>query len=99
MIYITFNLNPCPCISVSDTISPHEIDFKLLVVACPTFGFLVLALPVIPTIGAVSLIAGFGNLFQAVSVPLKIFCSFFYRSTLKHILMRRKCNDFWTCTF
>ena len=51
------------------------IDFNILVVACPTFGFLVLALRAIPINGAVALIAGFRNLFHAVYVPLNIFCS------------------------
>ena len=41
MIYITLNLNPRPCISVRLNIWPPEIDFKMLVVACPTLGFLV----------------------------------------------------------
>ena len=75
MNYITFNLSPRPCMSVKLKILPPEIDFKILVVACPTFGFLVLALIAIHINGAVALIAGFRNLFQAVCVPLKIFCS------------------------
>ena len=66
MNYITFNLNPLPCISVSDKILPPLIDFKILVVAAPTFGFLVLALTAIPINGAATLTARFRNLFQAV---------------------------------
>ena len=63
MNYITFNLKPLPCISVSDKILPPEIDFKVFEVASPTFGFLVLALTAIPINGAVALIAGLRNLF------------------------------------
>ena len=59
--------------SVSDKILPPEIDFNILVVACPTFGFLVLALTAVPINGTATLTAGFRNLFQAVCVPLKIF--------------------------
>ena len=61
--------------SVKLNILPPEIDFKILVVACPTFGFLVLAETAIPIKGAVALRAGFRNLFHAVCVPLNIFCS------------------------
>ena len=75
MNYITFNLNPLPCISVSDKILPPLIDFNILVVACQTFGFLVLALTAIPINGAVALIAALRNLFQVVCVPLNIFCN------------------------
>ena len=57
--------------SVGDRILPPEIDFRILVVACPTFGFFVLALTAIPINGAATLIAGFKNLFQAVCVSLK----------------------------
>ena len=72
--YITRNLRPAPqCISVKLKILPPEKGFRILVVACPTFGFLVLALTAIPINGAVALIAGFKNLFQAVCVSLKIF--------------------------
>ena len=70
MIYKKINLNPWPCLSISDKIFSPEIDFKILVVACPTFGFLVLALTAIPKNDAVALIAGFRNLFQAVCVSL-----------------------------
>ena len=56
---ITFNLKPRPCISVRLKILPPEIDFKILLVACPTAGFLDLALTAIPINGAVALIAGF----------------------------------------
>ena len=62
MNYITFNLNPFPCMSVTYKNLPTEIVFKILVVACPTFGFVVLALTAIPINGTVALIAGFKNL-------------------------------------
>ena len=75
MIYITFNLNPLPRISVRFRILPPLKIFLILVVACPTFGFFVLA-PTAKTInGAVALIAGLRKLFQTGCVPLKIFCS------------------------
>ena len=61
--------------SVSDNILPPDILFKILVVACPTFGFFVYAETAIPINGAVALIAGFRNLFQAVCVPLNSFCN------------------------
>ena len=54
---------------------PPENDFKILVVACPTFGFLVLALTAIPINGAATLTAGFKNLFHQVCVALKSFCN------------------------
>ena len=69
MIYITFKQSP---------ILPPEIDFRILVVACPTLGFLVLALTAIPINGAVALIADFRIFFQAVCVPLKIFCNLLF---------------------
>ena len=75
MIYITFNLNPRPCMSVKLNIFPPDIDFKILVVAAPTLLFLVLALTAIPIKGAATLTAGFKNfenLSQAVFVPQKI---------------------------
>ena len=59
--------------SVRLNILPPEIDFKILVVACPTFGFLDLALTTNAMNGAVALIAGLSNLFRAVCVPLKDF--------------------------
>ena len=59
--------------SVKLKILPPDILLRILVVACPTFGFLVLAVTAIPINGAVALIAGLRNLFQAVFVPLKIF--------------------------
>ena len=71
MIYKTFKRRPYPCISVKLKILPHDILFKILVVACPTFGFLVLGLTAIPISGTVSIIAGFRNLFQATWVPQK----------------------------
>ena len=46
--------------------------FNILGVACRIFGLLVLALTAIVINGAVALIAGFKNLFQAVCVPLKV---------------------------
>ena len=67
MISLFFNLNPIPCISVKPNILPPDIDFNILVVACPTFGLLVLPVNV-----AATLTAGLRNLFQAVCVPLKI---------------------------
>ena len=72
MNYITLNLNPLPCMSVKLKILPPDILLRILVVACPTFGFLVLAVTAIPINGAVALIEGLRNLFQAVCVPLKI---------------------------
>ena len=60
---------------MSDSVVPPLIDFNLLVVACPTFGFFVFAETAIPSNGAVALIAGLKKLFHAVYVPLKIFCS------------------------
>ena len=54
---------------------PPDIFFKILVVASPTFGFFVLAETTIPLNGAVALLAGLRNLFQAVCVPPQIFCS------------------------
>ena len=73
MIYKTFNLKPRTCISVSDKNLPPVLLFNKLVVACPNLGFLVLAPTAIPINGAVPLIAGFRNLFQAVCVPSKFF--------------------------
>ena len=61
--------------SVKLNFLPREIDLNLLVVACPTLGFFVFAETAIPINGAPTLTAGFKNLFQAVSVPLKKFCS------------------------
>ena len=59
--------------SVNDNILPPECDFNKLVVACPTFGFLALALTAIPINGAATLTEGFKHLFQAVCVPLNNF--------------------------
>ena len=75
MFYITFILNPRPCLSVSDKSSPPEIDFNVLKVAAPNLGFLVLALTAIPKNGTDALIAGLRILFQAVCVHLKFFCN------------------------
>ena len=66
MIYITFILNSLPCISGKLKILPPEIDFNILVVAAPTFGFLDLALTVSPIKGAATLTAGLRKLFYAV---------------------------------
>ena len=60
---MTFNLRPLPCMSVKLKILPPDILFRILVVACPTFGFFVFAETAIPINGAVALIAGFKNLF------------------------------------
>ena len=62
---------------ISGEILAPDILFNVLVVACPTFGFLVFAETAIPINGAVSLIAGFRNLFQVVCVPLNIFVIYF----------------------
>ena len=75
MIYITFKRRPLPCISVKLKILPPEIDFSILVVAAPIFGFFVFAETAIPIYGLAIFNAGFKNLLQAVCVPLKIFCS------------------------
>ena len=56
---------------------PLDIDFKIFVVACPTFGFLVLAPTAMPINGAATLTAGFQKLFQVVCDPLKFFSLFF----------------------
>ena len=60
--------------SVNLNILPPQIDFNVSVVACPTFGFSVLAETGIPINGAATLTASFKNLFQAVCAPLNIFC-------------------------
>ena len=70
--YITFNRKPLPCISVKLEILPPDIDFKILAVACPTFGFFVFAETAIPIYGLAIFNAGLRNLFQAVCVPSKI---------------------------
>ena len=56
---MTFNLKPQPCMSVKLKFLPSLSDFNILVVACPTFGFLVLALTAFPINGAATLTAGF----------------------------------------
>ena len=77
-----------------------EIDFKKLLVACPTFGFLVLALTAIPINGAATLTAGLRNLLQAVLCPLKDFLKFISnRTTFKHILMGYKSDYLLAITF
>ena len=58
--------------SVKPKILPPDILFEILVVACPTFGFLVLALTAVPMKGAVALVSSLTSLFQALCVPLKI---------------------------
>ena len=52
--------------SVSDKILPPEIGFNILVVACPTLGFFVLAMTAIPLYGLARFNAGLKNLFQTV---------------------------------
>ena len=83
IFYITFKRSPFPCISVKLKILPLEIDFNILVVACPTLGFLVLALTAIPINGAATLTAGLKNLFPAVYVPLKFFVVYFLSTHLR----------------
>ena len=73
MNYITFNLKPLQCTSVKLNILPQELLFNILDVACPTLGFLVLALTAMPKNGAATLTADFKNLFQAVCVPVEFF--------------------------
>ena len=73
--------------SVRPNILPPENDFKKLVVVCPTLGFFVLAEMAIPINGTVAIIAGFKNLFQAVCVPLKFFCSFYFLSNRLQVEM------------
>ena len=66
MIYLTFNLNPLPRISVNDNMLPPLMLLNILAVAAATFGFLVLAPTAIPINGAATLTAGLRNLFHAV---------------------------------
>ena len=73
MNYITFNLKPLQCTLVKLNILPQDVLFNILVVACPTLGFLVLALTAMPINGAATLTADFKNLFQAVCVPVEFF--------------------------
>ena len=75
MNYITFNLKPLPWMSVKLNVLLQDILFDILVVACPTLGFLVSALTAMPINGAATLTADFKNLFQAVCVPHENFCS------------------------
>ena len=56
--------------SVTLKIFPPVNDFKVLVIACPILGFLVLAPTAIPINGAVGIMSGFKNLFGATCVPL-----------------------------
>ena len=60
---------------------PPEIDFNILVVACPTLGFLVLALTAIPINGAATLTAGFKSLFHAVWDLLNNFFQCIFKPT------------------
>ena len=73
MNYITFDLKPCPCMSVKLKILPPDKLFRIFVVAYPTLGFLVLAETAIPINGAATLTAGFRNLFHAAWLPLNVF--------------------------
>ena len=66
MIHNTFNLNPLPRRSVKFIAIPPEIDFKILVVAGATFGFLIFAPTAIPINGAAILTAEIKNLSQNV---------------------------------
>ena len=66
MIYIIFNLNPLPCMSVRLRILPPVNDFKIFVVAAPTLAFLLFAPTAIPITGASVLIVGLRNLDYAV---------------------------------
>ena len=66
MIYLTFNLNPCPCMLVKLNILLPLMLFNILMVACPTLGFVVLALTAIRINGTATLTAGFKTLFHAV---------------------------------
>ena len=66
MIYITFNLNPLPCISVRLRILTPVNDFNIFVVAAPTLAFLFFAPTAIPITGASVLIVGLRNLDHAV---------------------------------
>ena len=77
LFHITLKLNPFPCIFVNDKIFPPGIHFKIFVVAWTTAGFFDFAARAMPKIGAVALIAGFKNLFQAACVTLVIFCNLF----------------------
>jgi len=62
-----------PCISVSDKISPPEIEFKIFVVACPIFGFLLFAPTAMPITGATVFTAGLRKEFQAFLLVEEIF--------------------------
>ena len=80
MIHMTINLKPRPCISVGDKFLQPLFAFNIFVVACPTFGLLVLADTAMPMKGAATLTAGLRNLLQAVCVPLKIFFEVYFLS-------------------
>ena len=66
---ITLKQSPCPCMSVKLKILPPDIDFNILVVACPTLGFLVLAETANPINGAATLTTGLRNLFKLFEIP------------------------------
>ena len=74
MIYITRNLKPAPeCTSVNDNILPPLMLFKLFVVACPTFGFFVVAETADPIYGLALFRAGSIKLSQVFLLHFKIF--------------------------
>ena len=75
MIYITFNSKPFPCISVELNTLPPDILFKISLVALPIGVFFDLAETAIPIFGLAIIRAEIKNLFQALCVPLKNFCS------------------------
>ena len=64
MIYITFNRYPLSWKIVRLKILTADILFNIFVVACPTFGFLVLALRAIPKKGAATLTTGIKKIFS-----------------------------------
>ena len=66
MIYITFNLNPRPCISVRLNIFPPVNDFIILLVISADWEFFLFAATPAEIIGVAVFNAGFKNLFQAV---------------------------------
>ena len=79
--HINFNPNHFPYMSVKDRILPPEIDFKILPVALPISGPLVLAATAKPILRA-----GFRKLFQAFSKPLIIF------SVYSELIHPRECS-------
>ena len=100
MIYITFNLEPLPCISIRDETLHLLIDFDILVVARPTLGFLVLALTAIPMNGAATLTVDFKNFFKAVCVPLEVFlCLLIFEPPSRWKCLDVKLTCFWQLHF